>query len=69
MLLIPFYNFKLFMEENMNKRMLFIYNPKAGKAKIRNKLADILDIFAADGYEITICPTQKQGDATEFMRN
>lgn len=52
-----------------NKKMLFVYNPKAGKALIRSKLADILDIFTAGGYEITIVPTQKQGDATEIVRD
>lgn len=46
-----------------DKKMLFIYNPKAGKAQIRNKLADILDVFARGGYEITICPTQRSGEA------
>lgn len=51
----------------MKKRMLFIYNPRAGKAKIRSKLADILDIFASGEYEITICPTQKKGDATVMI--
>lgn len=50
-----------------DKRMLFIYNPKAGKAQIRNKLADILDVFAVAGYEITIHPTQKRGEAVELM--
>lgn len=50
-----------------DKKMLFVYNPKAGKAMIRNKLADILDIFTAAGYEITIAPTQKHGDATEYV--
>jgi len=49
------------------KKMLFVYNPKAGKAMIRNKLADILDVFVAAGYEITIVPTQKHGDATEIV--
>ena len=35
------------------KKMLFIYNPKAGKAQIRNKLADILDgSYAAFGKVI-----------------
>lgn len=43
--------------------MLFIYNPKAGKAHIRSKLADILEIFAAGGYETTVLPTAKAGDA------
>ena len=51
----------------MNKKMLFVYNPKAGKAQIRNKLADILDVFAKAGYEITVYPTQKSGDATGIV--
>ena len=51
----------------MGKELLFVYNPKAGKAMIKNKLADILDIFARGGYEITIVPTQKRGDAREVV--
>ena len=51
----------------MDKKILFIYNPKAGKAQIRNKLADILDIFTRAGYEITIYPTQKKGDAARVV--
>ena len=47
----------------MNKKLLFVYNPKAGKAQIRNKLADILDVFTKEGYECTVVPTQKRGDA------
>lgn len=47
--------------------MLFIYNPKAGKAQIRSKLADIMDIFTKAGYEITVYPTQKSGDAVELV--
>ena len=27
------------------KKMLFIYNPKAGKGQIKNNLSDIIDIF------------------------
>lgn len=54
---------------HMEKKMLFVYNPRAGKAQIRNKLADILDIFAAGGYEITAFPTQKRGDATQKVEN
>lgn len=50
------------------KKMLFIYNPKAGKAQIRNKLADILDVFTRGGYEITVYPTQKSEDAMEKTR-
>ena len=45
------------------KDMLFIYNPKAGKALIRNHLVDILDVFVKGGYEVTVYPTQARGDA------
>lgn len=51
----------------MGKKLLFIYNPKAGKAKIKNKLADILDVFARAEYEITVFPTQAKGDARNVM--
>ncbi len=44
------------------KRMLFIYNPRAGKAKIRSNLLDIIDIFTKADYEVTAYPTQARGD-------
>ena len=51
------------MSETMSKkRMLFIYNPRAGKAKIRSNLLDIIDIFTKAGYEVTAYPTQARGD-------
>ena len=37
----------------MKKKLLFIYNPKAGKAQIKNKLSEILDLFTTAGYEVT----------------
>lgn len=49
-----------------DKKMLFIYNPKAGKAQIRSHLSDILEVFVRAGYEMTVYPTQKTGDATEL---
>lgn len=51
----------------MDKRLLFVYNPKSGRALIRNKLADILDIFAGAGYEITVAPTRAHDDARELV--
>ncbi len=45
------------------KKMLFVYNPHAGKASIRSNLLDIVDIFTRAGYEVTAQPTQKKGDA------
>ncbi len=52
-----------------DKKMLFIYNPKSGKAQIRNYLADILDIFVRGGYEVTVYPTRKNGDAAKIMNS
>ena len=42
----------------MDKKMLFIYNPHAGKAAIRSNLLDIIDIFAKAEYEVTAYPTR-----------
>ena len=50
------------------KRMLFIYNPKAGRQKARAMLPDLLEHFSAQGYEVTAFPTQRRGDATERAR-
>ena len=38
----------------MDKKMLFIYNPMAGKEQIRNNLSDIIQVFCNAGFEITI---------------
>ncbi len=51
------------------KRMLFVYNPKAGKERIRSNLIDIIDIFAKAGYEIVVHPTQDRGDAVNAVMN
>lgn len=50
------------------KKMLFIYNPRAGKAKIRSNLLDIIDIFAKAGYEVTAHPTQMKGDGARAVK-
>lgn len=47
------------------KRMLFIYNPHAGKASIRSNLLDIIDVFTKAGYLVTAYPTQQVGDAID----
>ena len=49
----------------MNKKMLFVFNPKAGKGKIKTNLLDIVDIFNKGGYEVIIYSTQKPKDAYE----
>lgn len=48
--------------EPFMKKLLFIYNPNAGKGLLKPKLSDILDIFVKAGYEVTVYPTQKYRD-------
>lgn len=52
----------------MSSNMLFVYNPRAGKAKIRSNLLDIIDVFVKAGYEVTAYPTQAPGDAIRIVR-
>lgn len=48
------------------KDMLFIYNPHAGKGKIKNHLSDIVEVFVCAEYEVTIYPTMRQDDARRW---
>lgn len=50
------------------KKLLFLYNPTAGTGKIRARLGEIVECFAAQDYEVTLHPTTGRGDATEFAR-
>lgn len=47
------------------KKTYFIYNLVAGKAAIGDRLSDIINEFTKAGYEMTVHPTQKSGDAVE----
>ena len=49
------------------KKLLFVLNPKAGKAQIKNHLLEIIDIFIKAGYEVTVCITQEKGDAVHLV--
>lgn len=49
----------------MKKKLLFIYNAHAGKGRIRNKLVDILEIFARNDYDVTVSPTLRHGEAAK----
>lgn len=49
-------------------KVLFIYNPYAGKAQIKNHLYDILNIFAKADYDMTIVPTTKKDVALNYVR-
>jgi len=53
----------------MKDKMLFVYNPRAGKEKIRENLADILELFAERGYEMTVVPTQARDEARQVVKD
>lgn len=48
------------------QKMLFIYNPKAGKGVIRTKLSYILETFGQADYEITVHPTRGASEAVQI---
>ena len=52
----------------MDKRMLFVFNPRAGKGQIKQHLMEIVDIFVKHGWEVIIYPTQRARDAYEQSR-
>ncbi len=45
------------------EKLLFIFNPLAGKGVIRGHLLTVLDTFTKAGYLVTAYPTQSKGDA------
>ena len=52
----------------LEKKLVFIFNPKAGKGKIKTSLMDIVDIFNKGGYEVIIRATQAPKDAYEQVK-
>lgn len=49
------------------KKMLFVFNPHAGKGQIRFHLLQILNIFTIGGYDVTVHPTQSKLDAVNVI--
>lgn len=47
------------------QRLLFLYNPMAGIGKVSERLGEIVERIAEEGYEITVHPTRAVGDAAE----
>ena len=50
----------------MEKKLLFIVNPRAGKTKSRAPLFDAVSIFSKAGYLVRVAETRRHGDATEL---
>ena len=51
------------------KKLLYIYNPAAGRKTAKINLSDVLEVFARQGYGITVHPTQARGDAAAAARD
>ena len=49
-----------------DKKLLFIFNPKSGKAQIKMHLLNIIDTFVKAGYQVEAYPTQGAKDAIEY---
>lgn len=47
----------------MKRKLLFIYNARAGKGQILPKLGEIIDLFVKGGYQVEAYPTQAPKDA------
>lgn len=50
-------------------KVLFVYNPFSGKTQIKNRLYDILNVFANAKYELTVVPTTRRDEASEYVKN
>lgn len=51
----------------MQKKLLFFVNPRAGHSEIRGTLMQVLQIFTAGGYEVTVHPTSAPRDLTRQL--
>ena len=51
------------------KKLLFVFNPHAGKGMIKNNLCDIIDIFTKHDYMVTAYPTQAPLDGYQKIVN
>lgn len=53
----------------MPKKLLFVFNARAGKSHISDNLCEIINVFTAGGYEVTAYPTQCRLDAFQKIKD
>ena len=46
------------------KKLLFVFNPHSGTGEICKYLAEVVDIFTKEGYDVVVYPTQAALDGT-----
>ncbi len=49
------------------QRLLFVYNPAAGRVQIKSHIFDMIDLFVKSGYMVLAYPTQYRGDARRVV--
>ena len=53
----------------MAKKLLFVFNPFAGKGLVKENLCDLIDIFTKHDYEVTAYPTQAAQDGYNKVKS
>lgn len=53
----------------MDKKVMLIVNPMAGKGQSRGCVLDVVQIFSDAGYATTVYPTKHSGHAAELARS
>ncbi len=56
------------MYMNNGNRLLFIYNPNAGRGVAKLHISEIIETFCGHGYEVTVYATQEKGDASSCVK-
>lgn len=53
----------------MSRRVLLIYNPRAGKGRFLNALPNVIDLLTKADFAVEVYPTQGPGDAVRRIRS
>ena len=48
------------MYKNNGNRLLFIYNPNAGRGVVKNHISGIIETFCSHGYEVSVYATSEK---------
>lgn len=51
----------------MRQKLLFLVNPKAGQWDLRTHLLEVIDVFTAGGFDVTVHTTQSAGELTGWL--
>ena len=52
----------------MQRTLLFLVNPKAGRAEIKNNLLEVIDQFVKNDWKVVVRTTQYSGELVEIIK-